>query len=350
MATISARSPFIIEINETGQISTRMNITIWNGTGAMPSSVSYAFSKVIPSSNEPTTYYDIAPYIREFLSHTTVPTNTSISTMNTSQWCNVYIDKWYTDDTSETYIGSGSWKAIDGYGEYEDGYNPDNGLFLLDEKTYYYNSGTYAGTISAYLTYTSFSNQDYAIYTNLVSGSSTTINASSTGFKTLPRVLSSYLTSGNVVNFYNGSDVLQKTFYFRPVTSCKYTPVTCDFINKYGAWQREFFFKASNDSLEVVSSDYNVMQSSYPDYSTTQGQKRSFNTNGKKSIKVNTDWVAEDFKDNLQQLMLSERILIDGKPAILKTKSTELFKHINQKMINYSLEFEFAYNVINNVI
>jgi hypothetical protein len=47
--------------------------------------------------------------------------------------------------------------------------------------------------------------------------------------------------------------------------------------------------------------------------------------------------------------MLSEKILIDGKPAKLKTKSTELFKNINTKQINYTLEFEFNYNTINNV-
>jgi hypothetical protein len=48
--------------------------------------------------------------------------------------------------------------------------------------------------------------------------------------------------------------------------------------------------------------------------------------------------------------MLSEKVLIDGYPCKLKTKSTELFKHINTKMINYSLEFEFNYNLINDVV
>ena len=51
--------------------------------------------------------------------------------------------------------------------------------------------------------------------------------------------------------------------------------------------------------------------------------------------------------------MLSERILIldaDYLPVKINTKSTELFKHINTKQINYSLDFEFAYDVINSVI
>ncbi len=70
----------------------------------------------------------------------------------------------------------------------------------------------------------------------------------------------------------------------------------------------------------------------------------------KKTIKVNTDWVKEDYKELLKQLMASERILINSLPVKLNTKSTELFKSINTKTINYQLEFEFAFNGINNVI
>ena len=92
------------------------------------------------------------------------------------------------------------------------------------------------------------------------------------------------------------------------------------------------------------------MQSTFPNYNTLEGQRKVFNTSAKKSIKVNTDWVDEDYKDLLKQLMLSERILVNNLPVKLNTKSTELFKSINTKMINYQLEFEYAYNDLNNVI
>jgi hypothetical protein len=92
------------------------------------------------------------------------------------------------------------------------------------------------------------------------------------------------------------------------------------------------------------------MQGVFPDYDTLVGQRKSFNVNGKKTIKVNTDWVSEDFKEVVKQLMLSERILLNSLPVKLNTQSTELFQSINTKMINYQMEFEFAYNAINNVI
>jgi hypothetical protein len=92
------------------------------------------------------------------------------------------------------------------------------------------------------------------------------------------------------------------------------------------------------------------MQSTFPNYNTLEGQRKVFNTTAKKSIKVNTDWVDESYKDLLKQLMASERILINNLPVKLNTKSTELFKSINTKTINYQLEFDFAFNAINNVI
>jgi hypothetical protein len=85
-------------------------------------------------------------------------------------------------------------------------------------------------------------------------------------------------------------------------------------------------------------------------YNALEGQRKVFNANGKKSIKVNTGWVAEAWSEVLTQIMLSERILINDKPAKINSKSTELFKHINTKQINYSLEFEFTYDAINSVI
>ena len=75
------------------------------------------------------------------------------------------------------------------------------------------------------------------------------------------------------------------------------------------------------------------------------------NANGNESIRCNTGWVDEFFgTSTLKELLLSERILLNGKPVKMKTKGFETQKHINEKLINYTLEFENAYDIINNVI
>lgn len=55
--SIFARSPYIVTINETSQIETKLEIFLWNGnTTPMPSSPAYTLSKKIPSSSSPATY------------------------------------------------------------------------------------------------------------------------------------------------------------------------------------------------------------------------------------------------------------------------------------------------------
>jgi hypothetical protein len=163
-------------------------------------------------------------------------------------------------------------------------------------------------------------------------------------------VYPTYAAVGNKLEIIDGSANVLFRATFVPKEECKYTPVMVDFVNKYGAWQREWFFKASYDTLNVENTEYNLMQDTYPNYNIKEGQREVFNANGKKTIRVNTDWVSESFKEVIQQLMLSERILINKLPAKLNTKNTELLKSINTHMINYQLEFEYAYDVINSVV
>ena len=65
---------------------------------------------------------------------------------------------------------------------------------------------------------------------------------------------------------------------------------------------------------------------------------------------MNTGWVNEDFKNTLQEILFSEKILIDLLPVRLKTKQVDKQKSINSKNINYTLEFDYNYNTINNVL
>jgi len=349
MATINARSPYIITINETGQIETKLQIFLWNGTGSMPSSPAYTLSKQIPSSNNPATYYDVSPYIREYIDHNKLQTiTTSIMQTPTEQWCNIGLKLFKKVSGSFVQVGSTQTHfGVDGYGYYEESYNPAFGNYLLTEGTYTY-SYDLSGKYGWLTLYTGSGNS--VKYTDLKTGFTQTVSLTNNVWRDVPRVYSTYASTGNKLEIINASSVVLFTATFVPKVECKYTPVQVDFVNKFGAWQREYFFKASFDSLTIENTEYNLMPSSYPTYAVYEGQRQIFNANGKKSIRVNSDWVDESYKEVISQLMLSEKILIDEKPAKLNTKNTELFKSINSKLINYQLEFEFAYDVINSVV
>ena len=346
MPNIFARSPYIVTINETGQVETKIEIYLWN-TGSMPSAPQYILSKLIPASNAPATYYDVSPYIREFISHNSLQSQMSTQAATPSaQYCNFTIRKYKRVTTTFTQVGSDiTGYGFEGFGYYTDGYNPTFTDVMLGQGNYYYNPINNVGWIT-----TITSTVAKAKWTNLSTGSTQTINLSTNTVRDVSRVYSGWEDVGNKLELLDSSNGVMWTSYFYPKEECRYTPVQIDFVNKFGAWQREWFFTASYDTLNVENTEYNLLQSQYPNYLQTEGQREVFNANGKQTIRVNSDWVDESYKETIKQIMLSEKILVNETAAKINTKSTELFKSINTPMINYQLEFEYAYDVINSVI
>lgn len=354
--SIFARSPYIVTISEAGQEGSKVELFIWNGTGPAPTDPTYVLSKLIPASNNVETFYNLSPYIREFISwNTRQQIYNTFPASNTSQWCNVQFKRYKLDSGVYTLLNTTTLKAFDGFGYYEDGFNPSlNEDILHDEGTFnYYYTGSspnvFTSLRAGHIMVQSATSYK-AKYTNLSTGATFTQALTNNQLTDVPRVYQNYYAAGNKLEILNNIDSVLWTAYFVPKENCKYDAVLCDFVNKYGCWQRTWFYAASNDTFSVENTEYNLMQSKFPNYNTLEGQRKVFNTTAKKSIKVNTDWVEESYKDLLKQLMASERILINSLPVKINTKSTELFKSINTKTINYQLEFEFAFNAINNVI
>ena len=348
MANIFARSPYLIRIAEATQNGSKVELFLSATTFSV--SPQYTLSKLIPASNNIETLYDISPYIREYIRFASCSAGGNAAVTNpTTERVNVRVKRYKLVVSTYTLLDTTDYIAFDGSTYYESGYNFDLGNYGLDAGNYYYNPTSDAGKIRV-TTGASFT----ARYTNLSTAVVTSLAVASSTFD-IPRVRTANVNEGNKVEILNGASAVQATWYFYPQEECKYTPVIIDFVNKYGAWQREFFFKASNDTFSVENTEYNLMQtftttSGVTTYNALEGQRETFNTNGKKSIKVNTGWVYETWNEVLKQIMLSERILIDNKPAKINSKSTELFKSINTKQINYSLDFEFTYDAINSVI
>ena len=353
---IAARSPHIIEINESGQTGSKVELFLWN-TGSVPALPQYTLSKLIPASNNLQTTYNISPYIREYISHESFNNNydTNNDLTPTNEYCNVKI-KRYKKVGLSTYslLSQTTVNGCDGYGYYTDGYNPDIGRFFLDAGTYHYHydgvDPSTTGSRRAGIITMTLQDGDYITYTEIGTGNQDTNTIPNDGVYDIYRVYPAAYANGNKVEVFDVTHTLIAEWTFLPNFECKYEPIVVDFINRYGGWQREFFFKASNTSIGIDSTDYNLLQSNLVNYSELEGQRAVFNANGREVIKANTGFVTDSFNEKLKQLMLSERILVNNRPAKLNTKSTELQKNINNKMINYQMEFEFANDIINSVV
>ena len=363
MSNIFARSPYFVNLTGVANDDTSIELFLWNGTGSAPANPQYTLSKPIPSSVTTDVNYNISPYICEYFDfktfQTTVNYNTAAAT-NVNQWCNVVAKTYINGVLQNTY----TYRAFYGYSHFTDGYNEDLGTVHMDEGTYYYYydpNGTISTTdrinvgsiqvISGTVNYTKYK------WTNLDTAAVTTTNLPNDSVRKIPRISPIYYGSRVKTEILDDTNTVLKTFYFYPLEECKYDVITIDFINKYGSWERTFMFKASRSNMEMTQTDYNLMVENV-DYDAKVGTKKVFNTTYTENIACNTGWVDEAYSKTIKQLIASERILAyipdeDGTytqvPVKMRTKSTELYKHINDKLINYKVEFDYAFESVNNV-
>ena len=393
---IFARSPFIVEINVASQTSTRLELEIRDASDVLLKS--YSFSKNISSTANRATYYNVSNFILEYL--TPINPDYTTATENTNLYCKVAIKKYYTiSPAAEVQLGSTeNYLSVNGFTEYINGMNSyldvdaialTSDLILKTDNTYSYDS------ITQIINYSPFINQFYTVDNTLVKVDSTLININSLNPNKTLSQLGSYVdvllqkTSGvtYTVKYTDGvstnsiditpantTPINKKIFLQSPYwdslfpytvglyrdntllwsrvidadEECKYTPLLCSFISKNGGWENVYFMKAKEESSTMQNTTYNLLQDY--NYNYLKGQKKAFNTNGNDFIKCNTGWVDESMNIILKDLLFSETILLDSKPVLIKNKSITYKNTLKDRLINYEMEFEYAYNLINNVV
>lgn len=131
---------------------------------------------------------------------------------------------------------------------------------------------------------------------------------------------------------------------------CRYTPIDIYFQNKEGAEQVLTFFKAQTETLSVTSEEF---QASRGQANLGNHQYIKYNVQGRQKLKVNSGFVNEEMNETFKQLFLSERVwkYENGifTPLNLSSKTFEYKTRQKDRLINYELEFEFAFNEINNI-
>lgn len=153
----------------------------------------------------------------------------------------------------------------------------------------------------------------------------------------------------------------QKVIKVETISECKYNPYKIRFKNRYGVLEDLWFFKKSVKSMSVNKERYRPNSIKKYTSGSQQGVKtqQDFNVNGMDRIVLNSGFVDEELNETFKQLMLSEEVyLIDfsdksteSSPYNINILSSDIeFKtHVNDKLINYTIEVEFAHEVINNV-
>lgn len=151
------------------------------------------------------------------------------------------------------------------------------------------------------------------------------------------------------VNGVDGVDLIK----VQNIEECKYQPYKITFINKFGTLQNIWFFKRSNETLSTKKEDFKRNIIVNGTYNISNHQNKVLTKNGSEKLTLNTGFYPEEYNEVFKQMQLSEDCWIDinNKTLPINITSSELaYKtQLNDKLINYTINIEYAFDVINNI-
>jgi hypothetical protein len=362
MKVIFVRSPYKILVDEATQVYTKCVVDIIDPAGVLPNKI-VTLEKQIPDTVNRDCWFNISPYIKDEIENI-APSAITPTDEDANMWRKVEVTTyWKVDLTDEwTELEVQEFVAVNGYNNYQGGYNqsitsdvvlltnPDVNIYRSDNNQYFNILVDYDYTLGYDLIYR---------YRNLAGVTIENVKAINLVDEITGIFMMKVPYRGDVAGQENGNSVqvrldtsggvpAQPFIYFLNEDDCLYTPIKCAFINSKGGWQYLTFFKARTDSYDVKSKGFNLLADAV-DYNPLRGQRKEFNFDLKQSVKLNTGWVDENTIELLVELMTSETILLDNEPATLKDKSLQKKTRLRDKMINYEMNFEYAFNLINDV-
>jgi len=320
-----------------------LNLYIYEGVlnTNKPSTPQYTIKKDRISGNTNISL-EIGELVRDYLSSTF--NNDYISH---TRW--VEADVFYFDEADQPFTFSNpqnfSFIALDGYGYFEDGTNPElqrhalissNTIFIPEDtssKLPIFAEGVGKVTING-------------VDTQISDNGNTNQKIQ---YLTIPANVD------NILVYDTDDTTLLKTIRVKNICEPKYETFKISFINKYGAFENLFLFKKSIENLQVTSDNFkrNIISNSTSTYNTYEGQRERYNVNGQTTLTLNTGFIDEEINKTIEELFLSENVFIrfENKtlPIIPKTQNLTFKTSLNDRLINYTIDFDFAYDKINNV-
>ena len=136
------------------------------------------------------------------------------------------------------------------------------------------------------------------------------------------------------------------------------------FVNKYGALQDLWFFlksvKTTTSTKETFNANTITISGGNATYSVNNPTKTVFNKSANQKIILSSGYYPEGANPFFEDLMLSKQIWLTQPdpydpsteqvvPVIINTSSFTYKTSLNDKLIEYTMEFDMAFDYINNV-
>jgi hypothetical protein len=136
------------------------------------------------------------------------------------------------------------------------------------------------------------------------------------------------------------------------------------YINKYGVQQDLWFFLKQAKSLARKNESYKANTITYPTthatYSTQDAPNKVFHTQANQTHKLSSGYYPEYANQFFEELLLSEYVWMERPkktdpatleiiPVKVKTSSMKFKTSVNDRLLEYTIDFEEAYDYINNI-
>tara|TARA_R100000935_G_scaffold41369_1_gene63050 strand:+ start:2161 stop:3171 length:1011 start_codon:yes stop_codon:yes gene_type:complete len=140
------------------------------------------------------------------------------------------------------------------------------------------------------------------------------------------------------------------------------------FINKFGVQQDLWFFLKKTKTLSRKNEGYQTNILTYPttnapaEYSISNAPNKVFNTTARQTFTLSSGYYPEQANQFFEQLLLSEYVWFERLnkinpspakqeivPVKVKTSSMAFKTSVNDRLIEYTIDFEEAFDYINNI-
>jgi len=375
---INLRSPYYISTSITDTSYATLDITIWSGSVTSPPASQYSLRKSVVGSSV-IVLFEISELVRDYLDITfdgdytgqSVWVKTVHTVYNSSG--GVLLSSTYTDT------------AFDGYWYFEESQTATPSTFISNRELFVLEDNTFRIPI-----YTSnsptvvFYKDGEVIASETFSSSTDSVNqikyvsiyGNSVNWDTFQERVTGefppadYEPNACLQSFFDNYSIGAvdkitvsdssgiETIKVNVIEECKYEPKKVTFINKFGALQDMYFFKKAVEQMTIEKESYksNII-SAYGQYGTSSHVNRDFNVVGKESITLSSGFLSEEYNEVFKQMMLSEKVWVTNiletgeqvLPINVKTSDITYKTSLNNKLVEYTIEFDKSFDTINNI-
>lgn len=321
-----------------------LELWIWTGDRVtnIPNEATYRIKKDNIEDSSDIDKVDIARLIEDYIDNTLIDvTTTGVNDGNCAVWVRHLV--YYTTDTNISLELDITEAATKGYGYGYEGENYSSPMALLTDSIEI--DAERESVVFVPINREQVSEPITILsYPNGVLNESYTLSQTDESSEVISIV--SVACSDAQIDEYIQVTHGDETFSIFLREECKYNKHDVQFINRYGASQTLTFFKQRTDEMSTTGSDYESSDGQ-PIFGNHQFKK--YNVNGKTKFTLESGYIEEGSNDLIKQLILSERVWVDGLPVNCSTESVTFKNRVNDRVVNYSMNFDYAFNEINTI-